>query len=165
MDVGAYLSATLKQIAMILKTTARRPEASASPSSMTSQVRTPSATNLGARGIQVEVAIDLPPLHLKVVEEVLGVATLDGKAAGKAGVDVGVGVHQAGHDDATLGVHVLGTWVLLLKVRLAPHGDDLLAIDGDGARLEVGIVLVAGDDATVSDKQHMRAPFFVGGGV
>lgn len=52
-----------------------------------------------------------------------------------------------------------------LRSASPPHGDDLLAIDGDGARLEVGIVLVAGDDATVSDKQHMRAPFFVGGGV
>ena len=111
---------------------------------------------VGARAgaVKREVVVDLPPLLLEVLEEVGGVAALDGQAAGQAGVDVGVAVHQARHDDAAVGVHDLGVRVLLGQRGGGPDLGDLLAIDGDGAVLEVGVVSVARDDATVGDEQH-----------
>ena len=121
---------------------------------------------VGARAVPVkrEVAVNLPPLLLEVLQEVVGVAALDGKPAGKSGVDVGVAVHEARHDDAAVGVHVLGSRVRSLELGLVAHGADAVAVDGHGATLQVGRLVVSGDDASVPNNEH-DAPFFVAGGV
>ena len=60
---------------------------------------------------------------------------------------------EARHDDAAVGVHDLGVRVLLCQRGGVTDLGDLLAIDGDCPVLEVGVVSVARDDATVGDEQ------------
>ena len=112
----------------------------------------------GAGAVEGEVTVDVPPLLLEVLEEVVGVAALDGQAAGEAGVDVRVAVDQARHDDAAVGVDVVGAGVGSLEGRLVAHLDDGVPVDEDGPLLEVGVGGVAGDDPSVTDKQHRVSP-------
>ena len=67
---------------------------------------------------------------------------------------MGVAVHEARHDDAAVGVHDLGARVLLGQGTGVADLGDPLAVDGDGAALEVGVGGVARNDATVGDEQH-----------
>ena len=112
---------------------------------------------VGARACAVEreVVVDLPPLLLEVLEEVGGVAALDGEAAGKARVDVGVAVHEARHDDAAVSVNVVGIGVGGAQGALVAHRRNLVAVDQNGTMLEVGACRVARDDASVSHENHV----------
>ena len=108
-----------------------------------------------AGAIEREVVVDLPPLLLEVLQEVVRVAALDGEAARQAGVDVGVAVHQARHDDAAVGVNVVGIGVGGAQGALVAHRRDLVAVDQNGTMLEVGACRVARDDASVSHENHV----------
>ena len=85
----------------------------------------------GLGAVERQVVVDLPPLLLKILQEVGGVAALDGKAAGQTRVDVGVAVDESGHDEVALGVDVLGIRVLGLELALGAHFDDCISVNGD----------------------------------
>ena len=108
----------------------------------------------GTGTVQREVVVDLPPLLLEVLEEVGGIAALDGEAAGETGVDVRVAVDEARHDDATVGVNVLVARVSGLELLLVADGGDGVSADGNRAALEVGVLGVASNDTTIADDQH-----------
>ena len=106
----------------------------------------------GARAVEREVAVDVPPLLLEVLEEVGGVAALDGKAARQARVDVGVAVDEARHDEPAAGVEAGGLGVCAAKLFSPADRDDLGAVDRDGAVLDVGVCVAARDHAPVLHK-------------
>ena len=112
----------------------------------------------GAGALRVEVAIDLPPLLLEVLEEVGGVAALDGQAAGEAGIDVGVGVDESRHDHRATRVEELCVGVLALERGPVADLHDLGAVDDDRAVLEVRMRLVTSDDPTICYEQHETPP-------
>lgn len=85
----------------------------------------------GLGAVERQVVVDLPPLLLKILQEVGGVAALNGKAAGQTRVDAGVAVDKPGHDEVTLGVDVLGIRVLGLELALGAHFDDCISVNGD----------------------------------
>ena len=85
----------------------------------------------GLGAIERQIVVDLPPLLLKILQEVGGVAALNGKAAGQTRVDVGVAVDESGHDEVALGVYVLGIRVLGLELALGAHFHDRVTVDGD----------------------------------
>ena len=58
------------------------------------------------------MAVDVPPLSLQDLQEVDSVITADAQAAGQGGVDMGMGVNQARHDDAAFGVDEFRVGVL-----------------------------------------------------
>ena len=76
---------------------------------------------------------------------------------------MGVAVHETRHDDAAIGVDVLVAGVGGLELGLVADGNDGVAVDGNRAVLEVGLLGVSGDDATIADNKH-GAPFIVAGG-
>ena len=106
----------------------------------------------GTRAVEREVTVDVPPLLLEVLEEVGGVAALDGKAARQAGVDVGVAVDETGHDEATVGVDELCRGVGGAHLGASPNGRNLVVVDNDGTVLDEGHLGVPGYDPTVSNK-------------
>ena len=93
----------------------------------------------------------------------MGVAARDGQAAGQARVDVRVAVHEARHDDAAVGVDVLGTRVRGDELGLLAHRLDGITLDGHRPVLQEWHLCVTRDDPTVADNQH-GAPFFVRAG-
>ena len=62
-----------------------------------------------------------------------------------------------------MGVDVLVAGVGGLELGLVADGNDGVAVDGNRAVLEVGLLGVSGDDATIADNKH-GAPFIVAGG-
>ena len=58
----------------------------------------------GAGALERQMPVDVPPLPLQDLQEVDSVITVDAQAAGQGGVDMGMGVNQARHDDAAFGV-------------------------------------------------------------
>jgi hypothetical protein len=106
----------------------------------------------GTRAVECEVAVDVPPLLLEVLEEVGGVAALDGKATGQTGVDVGVAVDKTWHDEAAAGVDELGRGVGGVHLGARANGHDLVMVDDNRAVLDEGHLGVPGYDPTVSNK-------------
>ena len=107
---------------------------------------------LGA--VECQVVVDLPPLLLKILQEVGGVAAFNGKAAGQTRVDVGVAIDESGHDEVALGVDVLGIRVLGLELALGTYFDDRISVNGDRAVGNERGLSVAGKNGTVSDQKH-----------
>ena len=104
----------------------------------------------GAGAVQGQIPVDVPPLAVQHLEEIGGVEAVDGQAACQAGVDVGVGVDEAGHNYAALGVHKFSLGILGLQVGKGADLLDDLAVDHDSAILHIGEGFVAGDEFTVS---------------
>ena len=107
---------------------------------------------LGVR--QEQVAVDGPPLLIQNLQEVGGVVALDGQAAGKGGIDVVVSVDEAGHDHAALGVDEFGFGVLRLQCGGLAHFFNQVALNGNTAVLQIGVCVVASDQAAISQKIH-----------
>ena len=107
---------------------------------------------LGA--VERQIVVDLPPLLLKILQEVGGVAALNGKAAGQTRVDVGVAVDESGHDEVALGIDVLGIRVLGLELALGTYFDDRISVNGDRTVWNERGLSIAGKDGTVSDQKH-----------
>ena len=111
----------------------------------------------GFRGFQVQVPVNGPPGTVQHLVEVGGVIAHNGKAPGQRGVDVGVGVDEAGHDDAAPGVHEFRLGILGLQVSGPADLHDLAAIGGDAAIGQVaGPVGVPGDDFAVCQYDHTK---------
>ena len=108
----------------------------------------------GLGAVERQVVVNLPPLLLKILQEVGGVAALNGKAAGQTRVDVGVAVDESGHDEVALGVDVLGIRVLGLELALGAHFDDRISVNSDCTVGNERSLSVAGKDGTVSDQKH-----------
>ena len=108
----------------------------------------------GLGAVERQVVIDLPPLLLKILQEVGGVAALNGKAAGQTRVDVGVAIDESRHDEVALGIDVLGIRVLGLELALGAHFDDRISVNGDRTVWNERGLRVAGKDGTVSDQKH-----------
>ena len=106
----------------------------------------------GTRAIEREVTVDVPPLLLEVLEEVGGVAALDGKAARQTGVDVGVAVDKTGHDKAAVGIDELCRGVGGIHLGTRANCHDLVVVDDNGTVLDEGHLGVPGYDPTVSNK-------------
>ena len=111
----------------------------------------------GTGGLQVQIPIDIPPLAVQHLIEIGGVIAVDGEAPGQSGVDVGVGVDEAGHDDAASGIHKFRRRVLGLQLCGGAHGHDLSAV-GDYAAVRViaGAIRVPGDEFSVCQQNHIK---------
>ena len=109
----------------------------------------------GLRALEGQAAIDGPPRSVEHLVEIGGVVALDGKAAGKGGIDVGVGVDEGGHDDAALCINELGFGVFCPQRCGRADLLDLRAVDHDAAVGQVGKRLRAGDELTVGENVHI----------
>lgn len=87
--------------------------------------------------VQIEPAVNRPPLLFEVLEEGRRVAALDCKAAGKSRIDMGVAVHKAGHDEAAIGIGELCLGVCCCKLGCRANGRDRLSLDQDSAIIEI----------------------------
>ena len=114
---------------------------------------------LGVR--QEQVAVDGPPLLVQNLQEVGGVVALDGQAAGKSRIDVVVSVDEAGHDHAALGVDEFGFGVLRLQCGGLAHFFNQVALNGNTAVLQIGVCVVASDQAAISQKIHNHSSPFL----
>ena len=104
----------------------------------------------GAGGLQVQIPVDIPPLAVQHLVEVGGVVAVDGEAPGQGGVDVGVGIDKARHDDAATSVHKFRLGVLGLQIRGGADLHDLAAIGDHAAVRQVADALrIPGDDLAV----------------
>ena len=104
----------------------------------------------GPGGRQVQVPVDVPPLAVQHLIEVGGVVPLDGEAPGQGGVDVGVGVDEARHDDPAPGVHELRLGVLRFQRGGFPHLHNLPAVGDHAAVGQVaGALRVPGNQPAV----------------
>ena len=100
--------------------------------------------------LQVQIPVDVPPLAVQHLVEVGGVVAVDAEAPGQSGVNVGMGVDEARHDDAALGVHKLRLGVLGLQFRGGAHLHDLAAVgDHTAVGIIAGTVGVPGDHLAV----------------
>ena len=114
------------------------------------------SASLGA--VHGQVAVDVPPSVLQNFDEVTGVLACDGQATGQTGVDVSVGIDQAGHDNAALCVHELGVGVLGLHLSQSANFLDQFALDDDSAVFQVGVCGVAGNESAISYDHHIVFP-------
>ena len=104
----------------------------------------------GAGGLQIQVPVDVPPLAVQHLVEVGGVVAVDGEAPGQGGVDVGMGVDEARHDDAALGVHEFRLGVFGLEVGGGADFHDFAAVrDHAAVGVVAGAVGVSGNDFAV----------------
>ena len=114
-----------------------------------------------ADGLGVEGEVELPPHALEDFDEVAGGLAGGGEAAGEGGVEVVVGVDEAGHGDHALGVHDLCADGHLDG---RADGGNLGTFDKDFALGEDGAGVVEGDDEGVLDEQGghggLRVGFF-----
>ena len=62
---------------------------------------------------------------------------------------MGMGVDKGGHDDAALGVQQLGVGVFGPQRGLLAHLDNLRALEGHSALLEIGLRGIAGNQPAV----------------
>ena len=103
---------------------------------------------LGSR--QVQVAVDVPPLAVQHLVEVGGGVAVDAEAPGQGGIDVGVGVDEAGHDDPALGVHEFRLGIFRLQGGGFAHLDNFPAVGDHAAVGQVaGAAGVPGDELAV----------------
>ena len=109
----------------------------------------------GPGAVQSQVTVDIPPLTIQHLKKVGGVEAVDAQSPGQAGVNMGVGVDEAGHDDAAFGVHKLSVRVFGLELGKGAHFLDELTVNSDGTVLQIGECFVAGDEFSVSDQQHV----------
>ena len=114
----------------------------------------------GAGAIQGQVTVDVPPLAVQHLKEVGGIEAVNGQATGQSGIDVGVDVDETGHDDAALGVHKLGIGVLGLHVSQGTDLLDHLAVQNDGAVLQIRELLAPGNQSAITDQQHNKVLLF-----
>ena len=112
-----------------------------------------------ADGLGVEGEVELPPHALEDFDEIAGGFAGGGEAAGEGGVEVVVGVDEAGHGDHALGVHDLCADGHLDG---RADGGDFGAFDEDFALGEDGAGVVEGDDQGVLDQQGGHASLRVG---
>ena len=99
---------------------------------------------------QVQIPVDVPPLAVQHLIEVGGVVAVDAQAPGQSGIDVGVGVDKARHDDAALGVHKLRLGVFGLQIGGGADLHDLAAVgDHTAVGIVAGTVGVPGDHFAV----------------
>ena len=104
----------------------------------------------GSGGLQIQMAVNVPPLAVQHLIEIGGVVAVDGKTPGQCGVNMGMGVDQTRHDDAAPGVHKFRLGVLGLEFRGGAHGHNLAAVGHDAAvRVIAGAVRVPGDEFSV----------------
>ena len=104
----------------------------------------------GAGGLQIQVPVDVPPLAIQHLIEVGGGVAVDGEAPGQGGVDVGVGVDEAGHDDAAPGVHEFRLGILGLQIGSLADFHDLAAVGDHAAVRQVAHAFgVPGDEPAV----------------
>ena len=102
----------------------------------------------GLGGLQVQIPVNVPPLAVQHLIEAGGVVPIDGEAPG--GVDVGVGIDKARHDDAATSVHKFRLGVLGLQIRGGADLHDLAAIGDHAAVRQVADALrIPGDDLAV----------------
>ena len=101
-----------------------------------------------------QMAVNIPPLAVQDLVEIGRAEAVDTQPPGQGGVDVGMGVHQARHDDAALGVDKLCVRVLGLQLRGGAHRHDLRALDGYAAVREIGDRAVPGDQPSVCQNIH-----------
>ncbi len=104
-----------------------------------------------ARPIEAQVAVDVPPLLLKVLQEVMRIAALDGKTARKAGIDMRVAVDQAWHDDAVMSIKKLCVRIGCLKLRATANSNDLVSLYRYGSIFDVRFLCIARHHSTVDD--------------
>ena len=109
----------------------------------------------GLRAVERQVPVDVPPGAVEDLEEIRGIIALDGKASCQAGVDVGMGVDEAGHDHPALRVHELRVRVCGLQVRAGPDRKDLLPLYRHRAVRKIRQFRISGDHASVSDDEHL----------
>src|SRR5699024_10907162 len=112
----------------------------------------------GAGALQGQVPVHVPPLAVQHLIEGGGVVPVDGEAPGQGGVDVGVGVDKAGHDDAALGVDKLRLGIFGLQIRGRAHLQDLGAVNGHAAVGKVGQGAVPGNQFAVCQNVHTCVP-------
>ena len=104
----------------------------------------------GLGGLQVQIPVNVPPLAVQHLIEAGGVVPIDGEAPGQGGVDVGVGIDKARHDDAATSVHKFRLGVLGLQIRGGADLHDLAAIGDHAAVRQVADALrIPGDDLAV----------------
>ena len=104
----------------------------------------------GPGAVQGQMPVDVPPLTIQHLKEIGGGKAVDGQSSCQAGVDVGMGVDEAGHDHAALGVHKFGVRILGFQAGKGADLLDDLTVDHDSAILHIGEGFVAGDEFTVS---------------
>ena len=109
---------------------------------------------------QGQVAVDVPPHAFEDFQKVGGIMAFDGKAPGQAGIDMGMGVDEAGHDDAARRVDELRIRVGLFQGGFLADGKNFGAVRDDRAVGEVGVFRVPGDDPAVSDQKHVCTSLF-----
>ena len=101
----------------------------------------------GAR--QGQMAVNIPPLAVQDLIEIRGVEAVDAQPSGQGGVNVGVGVDEAGHDDAAPGVDPLRLGIVRFQLGGGPDGSDFAAIDDNAAIGQIGQGAVTGDKPSI----------------
>lgn len=89
----------------------------------------------------------------------MGVVAVNGQTTGQAGVDMSVGVDEAGHDDSALGVHKFSIRVFGLQVGEGAHLLDHVAVQHHGAVSQIGQGAVPGNQFAVSHQKHGNSSF------
>ena len=106
----------------------------------------------GLRLLHIELAVNRPPLLLEVLEEVRRIAALDCKAAGKPRIDMGMAVHKARHDEATMGIDEFCLGVRCSELCSRADSGDCLPVDQHSAIFEIRKFGRAGDKAPISNQ-------------
>ena len=110
--------------------------------------------------VQGQVAVDVPPHAFEDFQKVGGMMAFDGKTPGQAGIDMGMGVDEAGHDDAARRVDELCGRAGLFQGGFLADGQDFGAVRDDGAFGKIGLIRVPGDHPAVSDQKHICTSLF-----
>ena len=105
----------------------------------------------GAGGLQVQMAVDVPPLAVQYLVKVGGGVAIDGQAPGQGGIDMGMGIGKDQHDDAAPGIHELRLGILGLQVCGGAYCHDRSAV-----RDHAAVRQIAG---TVQNYRVMTFPF------
>ena len=102
--------------------------------------------------VQSEPPVDRPPGAVEDLKEIGGIIADNGKAPGQPGIDMRVGIDQAGHDDATLRVDKGRLRILFLQILQPADRQDLCSFRDDSAVFQIRPVRISCNNLSVSNQ-------------
>ena len=104
--------------------------------------------------VQSEPPVDRPPGAVEDLKEIGGIIADNGKAPGQPGIDMRVGIDQAGHDDAALRVDKGRLRILFLQILQPADRQDLCSFRDDSAVFQIRPVRISCNNLSVSNQKH-----------
>ena len=111
---------------------------------------------IGARfgPVDRQMTVDLPPGPVEHLIEIRRIVAVDGKSSRQSGVNMGMRIDEAGHNQLTVCINQFRTGILLLHLFKRADLADHFTVDHDSTVLQIRIGTVLGKNASISHQKH-----------